>query len=237
MESKVAVGEKRAFEMLPVATQALATTDSDVDAVIEPIVAEIVPEPCDTPVAKPVVAPTVTTAALPEDQVAISVTAAVDPSENVPVAVSCLVVPIPVKAGLGVIAIDCTMAAVTFRVVLPDTDWSVAIIDVDPAATDVASPLAALIVANADVPELQVALFVISAVLLSEYVPVALNCFVRPIGTLVSLGVTEMDSSCLPPGEPPPHAETARVIAIRSAPIMKVASRFVPTFDLRLSFR
>jgi hypothetical protein len=176
LESNVAVGKKRAAERLPVGTQALATTDSDVDAVIEPIVAEIVPEPCDTPVAKPVVAPTVTTAGLSEDQVALFVTVAIVPSENVPVAASCRVVPIPVTAGLGVIAIDSTMAGVTFRVVLPDTDCNVAVTSVDPAATDVASPVVAFTVANADVPEVQLTLFVRLAVLVSEYVPVALNC-------------------------------------------------------------
>src|SRR5579863_2245667 len=162
-------------EKLLVGTQVLATTDSDVDAVTEPTLAEIVLEPCDTPVTTPIAATTIATAGLPDDQVAILVTLAVVPSENVPVAASCLDVPMPVTAGSGVMAIDSTMAGITFRVVLPETVPSVAVISVEPGATDVASPVVAFIVAEAEVPEVHLTLLR-SAVLESENVPVALNC-------------------------------------------------------------
>ena len=92
---------------------------------------------------------------------------------------------------------DSNAAAVAVRVALPETLPDVAVITVDPAAIDVASPEARFTVATVGVPELQLTLLVKSAVLVSLNVPVALNCCVSPSATLGALGVTAMDSSPL----------------------------------------
>jgi hypothetical protein len=69
--------------------------------------------------------------------------------------------------------------ALTVRVVVAQTLPEVALIVVDPAATDVASPFepaALLIVAMPVLDELQVTAAVRFCVVLSENVPVAVNC-------------------------------------------------------------
>ena len=79
---------------------------------------------------------------------------------------------------VGVTAIDDSVAAVTVRVVVPETVPRVAVIVVEPTATDVASPLepaALLIVATDPAEELHVTTNVISCVVASEKVPVAIN--------------------------------------------------------------
>src|SRR5205809_479805 len=94
---------------------------------------------------------------------------------------------------------DTSVALVTVSVVLPDTlvTGSVAVIVVDPAATDVAKPSeppALLIVAFPVSDELHVTDVVMFWVELSEYVPVAVNCFVNPSAMLGFVGVTEIDT-------------------------------------------
>jgi hypothetical protein len=69
-----------------------------------------------------------------------------------------------------------------------------AVIVVDPATTAVAIPVVA-IVATVVLVELQVTVAVRSAVELSEYVPVAVNCWVAPTVLLGLAGVTAMDES------------------------------------------
>ncbi len=72
---------------------------------------------------------------------------------------------------VGVIAIDTSVAGVTVRVVDPDMLPDVAVIVVDPVATEEANPLepaALLIVATARADELQVTAVVRSCVVLSE---------------------------------------------------------------------
>jgi len=79
---------------------------------------------------------------------------------------------------IGVTAIEDRVALVTVRVVIPETAPSVAVIVVEPTATDVASPLepaALLIVATDPAEELHVTTNVISCVVASEKVPVAIN--------------------------------------------------------------
>ena len=74
----------------------------------------------------------------------------------------------------------------------------VAVIVVEPAATDVALPLepAALLMAATVVrDELQVTAVVRFCVELSEYVPVAVNCLVVPLTMLELAGVTAMETS------------------------------------------
>ena len=83
-------------------------------------------------------------------------------------------------AGLvGVTARETSVAGLTVSVVVLVTLPDVAVIVVEPAATDVANPLlpAALLMAATPVEEeLQVTVFVRFCVVLSEYVPTAANC-------------------------------------------------------------
>jgi hypothetical protein len=161
------------------------------------MVAQIVAEPADTPIARPVVGRIVATIGVSELQVAAVVTFCVVPSEYVPVAVSCVVIPATTVAGLGVIAIDSNIAGVTVRVVFPDTDPDVAVITDEPTVNALASPELALTVAIVGVPEVQLTLLVKLAVLVSENVPIAVNCCVSPSGTLGALGPTAMETKPL----------------------------------------
>jgi hypothetical protein len=98
----------------------------------------------------------------------------------------------------------------------PDTPPTVALIDVDPALSVVASPaepLRLLIEATAATDELQTAVVVRFWVVLSLYVPVAVNCSVTPLVTVGSLGVTVIDSSAGAEGagdepDPPPPPQS-----------------------------
>jgi hypothetical protein len=79
----------------------------------------------------------------------------------------------------GAIESDTSVAGVTVRFVVVETLPDAAMIVVDPAATDVASPLepaALLIDAALVLDELQVTVLVRFWVVLSEYMPVAVNC-------------------------------------------------------------
>jgi hypothetical protein len=95
---------------------------------------------------------------------------------------------------------DTSVAEVTVNVVDPDVLPNVAVIVVEPAAFEVASPLvmeptALLIDATPTADEFQVASAVISCVVLSENVPVAVNCCVVPSAMLGLVGVIAMDTS------------------------------------------
>ena len=87
----------------------------------------------------------------------------------------------------GSTAMDCSVAAFTVNVVEPEMLPSVAVIVLLPTASGVAKPLefaALLIVAVTVLEELQVTVEVISFFVLSEYIPVAVNCFVAPSAIL-----------------------------------------------------
>jgi hypothetical protein len=93
---------------------------------------------------------------------------------------------------------DTSVAGVTVSVVDPEMLPDVAAIVVEPAATEVASPLEPaklLMAATAAADELQVTDSVRSCVVLSENVPVALNCCVVPGAMLGLAGVTAMETS------------------------------------------
>ena len=81
---------------------------------------------------------------------------------------------------------------VTVRVAVPDLPLKAAVMVEEPAATPVASPLL-LTVAVAVLEELQVTCEVISWVVESEYVPVAVSCWVLPAAMLAVAGVTAME--------------------------------------------
>jgi hypothetical protein len=94
---------------------------------------------------------------------------------------------------VGVIASDCSVAAVTVSVVVPDFPPKVAVISDVPVPTPVASPPLAEIVATVAVAEAHVTLPVRSRTVLSEYVPVALNCWVEPFVMVGFVGVTAIE--------------------------------------------
>ena len=99
---------------------------------------------------------------------------------------------------VGVTAMDTSVAGVTVSVVVPDILPDVAVIVVEPAATEVANPLdpaALLIAATAALDEFQVATIVKFCVEPFEYVPVAVNCLVVPMAMLGLVGVIAMETS------------------------------------------
>ena len=141
---------------------------------IVPEVTVMVVVPAVRAVARPLLL-TVATAVLDELQVTEIFTSWVVPSEKVPVAVNCWVAP-PGTLGLaGVTAMEDRVAEVTVRVVLPATVPEVAVMVVVPAEAAVARPVL-LTVATDGLDEVQVTCVVISKLVVSEYVPVALNC-------------------------------------------------------------
>jgi hypothetical protein len=92
----------------------------------------------------------------------------------------------------GVTAIDCSVAAVTVRVVEPLIAPDVALIVEFPTPAPVASP-AALIVAVVVVPELHATVLVRFWVVPSLKVPVAVNCCVAPLAIEGFAGATAID--------------------------------------------
>jgi hypothetical protein len=153
---------------------------------------------CVVPVPTPVASPAlviVATAGVPEVHVAWLVRSCVLLSVYVPVALNCWLSPFAIDGLTGVTAIDCSVAAVTVSV-SPGlvTPLKAAVICVVPVPTPVASP-ALVIVATVGVPEVHVTWLVRSSVLLSVYVPVALNCSVSPFAIDGLTGVTAIDTS------------------------------------------
>jgi len=125
-------------------------------------------------------------------------------SVYVPVAINCCVVPRAMFGFVGVTAMDTSVAEVTVKEVVPEMLPDAAVIVVCPVATEVASPLepeALLMVAMAVFEESQVTDLVISRVVLSEYIPVAVNCWVVPLAILGFVGITAMEVSVPPLGE------------------------------------
>jgi hypothetical protein len=155
--------------------------------------AVMVAVPAATPVARPlllIVAADVGS----EVQVACVVIFWVVESEYVPVAVNCWVFPAAMLAVAGVTAMEDMVAAVTVRVAVPDLPLKVAVMVAEPAALAVARPLLA-IVARVVLEELQVTCVVIFWVVESEYVPVAVNCWVLATAMLAVAGVTAIEDN------------------------------------------
>jgi hypothetical protein len=176
-------------------------TVNRVDPDLFPNVAVIVVDPDATGVANPFEPAALlmaATAAVDEPQVTAVVRFCMEPSEYVPVAVNCLVVPRAMLGLDGVIARETSVAGVAARVVLPDMLPNVAVIAVDPDATGVANPFepaALLMAATAAVDEPQVTDVVRFCVEPSEYVPVAVNCWVVPSAMLGLDGVIARETS------------------------------------------
>jgi hypothetical protein len=116
------------------------------------------------------------------------------------------------------------IAEVTVRMVLPEVLPEVAIMVEVPAAAPVARPV--LLTDATDVSDkLQMTCVVISWPVPSEYVPVAVNCLVTPIGMLGLAGVIAIETSvaAAPPAPPPPvppQPVTCTKIRIRSATLL-----------------
>ena len=94
---------------------------------------------------------------------------------KVPVAAICKVAPSGADPLAGEIASDTSVGAVTVSVALPLTPENVAVIVADPGALLVAMPPPVIVTALV-FDELQLAELVRSVLVLSLYVPVALNC-------------------------------------------------------------
>ncbi len=115
-----------------------------------------------------------------------------------PVTVNCSVVPIAMLGPVGVISRDTSVAGVTVSAVAPETPPSVAVIVAEPEATGAARPIepaVSLMLATADDEELQTTLVVRFCVELSEYVPVATNCWIIPSARLGFAGDIAMETS------------------------------------------
>jgi hypothetical protein len=109
--------------------------------------------------------------------------------------VNCSVSPFAIDGLAGVTATDTSVAAVTVNMsgglVTP---LNAAVICEVPTPAPVARP-AVVIVATVVVPDTHVAWLVRSCVLVSVYVPVAVNCFVVPFAIDGPTGVTAIDTS------------------------------------------
>jgi hypothetical protein len=131
----------------------------------------------------------------------------------VAVAVNCWVVARDMTGLAGVKDMEDWLAEVTVRVVIPETVPEVAVTAAVPIAMAVAKPLM-LTVATNGLDELQATCVVISWVVPSEKVPVAVNCWVVPPGTLGLAGVIVMEDRV---------AEvTVRVVLCETAPEVAV---------------
>ena len=97
----------------------------------------------------------------------------------------------------GVTPIDTKVAALTVRVVEPDTPPTVAAMTLVPGATPVARP-ALVIVATLVVADVHVAVAVMSCFEPSENTPVAANCCVVPATMPGVVGVTSMEVMVVP---------------------------------------
>jgi len=111
--------------------------------------------------------------------------------------VNCCFVPFAMPGLVGVTAMDTRDAGFTVKAAEPDTFPDAAVIVVVPDATDVASPCEAaalLIVATPVLEELHTTDAVRFWVVLSEYVPVAVNCWFVPLAIAGFAGVTAIET-------------------------------------------
>src|SRR5690349_6536299 len=123
-------------------------------------------------------------------------------SEYVPVAVNCRSTPSATLGSTGVIWIDTSVASVTVRSVVPVIDPDVAEIVVVPRLPwVVARPSEPAVFETSAIDstlDAQVTAAVMSAVVVSENVPVAVNWTSTPSGVLGLVGVTSIETSVAP---------------------------------------
>jgi hypothetical protein len=164
-----------------------------VEPLTKPKVAVIVEVPVATLVATPC-ALIVAAAGFEELQTTVEVTSCVDESLKVPVAVNCLVVPTAMPEFAGATVIPTSVAPVTFKVAVPETEPEVAVIVDVPAPTPVAMPEEAMLATFGNEAD-QVTL-VRSCVLPSSKLPTALNCKVVPAAIVGTDGLTAIEVRC-----------------------------------------
>ncbi len=180
IKSRVAVGGETVIFVVP-------ETPSDVAMISE--------LPAASAVARPS-AEIVTSSVIDEVQTTEPVISFVVLSEYVPVALNCCVAPTVMFGLPGVTVIDNSIGSCrqTVTVVLPDVLPHVALIVEVPAASAVKKPVVEMVAVSV-FEELQVTEFVISRAVLSEYVPVAMNCCVVPAKILGAAGVSIIEVS------------------------------------------
>ena len=172
-----------------------ATTVSPVLPLTVPEVAVIVVVPLSvSAVSNPPGEVIVAVVVFDELQVTVEVRFCVDPSLYVPVAVNCVRVPSGTEAFAGVTAIESSVAAVTFSVALPVMPLTVAVIVVVHGVKALANPPGAM-VAYVTFDEAHASVEVRGWLLPSLYVPIAVNCSVRPAATDEVSGATAIDTS------------------------------------------
>jgi hypothetical protein len=135
----------------------------------------------------------------------------------------------------GVTAMETSVFDVTVREVPPETPPDAAVIVVEPAAAAVATP-SATIVATPVFDDVQVTEVVRSCAVPSEYVPVALNCWLVPATMLGFAGVTAMETSVFVVVEPPPLPPPQPEIAATSNNRMKSLFDFIAGYTFREQF-
>jgi hypothetical protein len=209
-------------------TVAAVTVSGSFGLTTLPWVAVISVVPPATPVANPVVLPIVANAAFDDFHVTLVVMFFVELSLYVPVAVNCCVLPATIEGDAGVTAMDFSVtpaadtASGSFGLTTLPCD---AVISVVPAATPVARPDAAPIVANDVFEDFHVTLVVMFFVELSLYVPVAVNCCVLPATIEGDAGVTAMDFSVTPAWF---IVNIAVPLALLPAELLTTTSNFAP---------
>ncbi len=199
-------------------------------------------------VALTVVNPTPTAAARPSESAALLMVAMVSSdelhvtcvvrswvvlSEYIPVAVYCKVNPLGRLWFVGVTSIELSVAAVTVSWVFPDLPSKAAVMVVEPTLMAVASPSvpAALLTATTvSLEEVHATCVVRSWVVLSEYMPVAVNCKVNPLAMLWMAGVTsiELSVAAVTVNEVSPKT-LSRLALIVVEPILTAAATATPS--------
>ena len=160
---------------------------------ILPWVAVMVTAPAVTAVAKPLVSIWAHDVS-DELQVTCAVISSVVPSEYVPMAMNCRLTGTGMLGVAGVKAMEERVAVFTVRAPLPEILPWVAVMVAAPTVTVVARPVL-LMVATDVLDDRQMTCVVISRLVPSEYVPLAVNCWLTPKGVFGLVGVKAMDDS------------------------------------------
>jgi len=135
---------------------------------------------------------------------------------------------------VGIFVVEAGLAVVMVTDAVPVVVLRVAVIVADPEATPVARP-EELMVAMEVSEEFQVTDEVMSPVVLSAYVAVALNCCVLPAAKLAVGGVTEIEVTVFEvtviPVDPVTPLRTALIVAVPvPAPVARPAALIVAIF-------
>ncbi len=163
-------------------------TVSTVEPLMEFWAAAIVVVPTEFAAANPKLL-IVAAAELDDDQSTWLLRSCVLLSEYLPVAVNCCVVPTASDGFAGLTVMEVSTGAITFNNVDPLIAFKAALIEVEPTATPLARPEAVIVAAPGFV-DVHVTWPVRSLVLASEYLPVAVNCWVMPAAIEGFAGVT-----------------------------------------------